>query len=147
MAEKIKEYVVFQMGEEYYGININFVENIEKTIKVTRVPYTESFVEGVINLRGNVVPVVNLMKRIGLRDTQINANSRTIIINYNEYKVGLIVGSSSEVVQLTNDAIEKTPEIVSKMQKAFVKNVGKEDDRIIILLNIERVLDLEEAKK
>lgn len=142
----INEYVVFEIENEYYGIDIKLVENIEKPKKITRVPYTKDFVEGVVNLRGNIIPVLYLRKRFGIDHKEMDEDSRIIIINYKDYNVGLIVDSSSEVVQLKDEKIENAPKIKDDIKLNYVKEVGKDNERIIMLLDMKKVLDIKEKK-
>ncbi|MGM0378530.1 MAG: chemotaxis protein CheW [Bacillota bacterium] len=142
----INEYVVFEIENEYYGIDIKLVENIEKPKKITRVPYTKDFIEGVVNLRGNIIPVLYLRKRFDIGYKEMDEDSRIIIINYKEYNVGLIVDSSSEVVQLKDSKIENAPKIKDDIKLNYVKEVGKDEDRIIMLLDMKKVLDIKDKK-
>lgn len=142
----INEYVVFEIENEYYGIDIKLVENIEKPKAITRVPYTKDFIEGVVNLRGNIIPVLYLRKRFDIDHKEMDEDSRIIIINYKDYNVGLIVDSSSEVVQLKNSKIENAPKIKDDKKLNYVKEVGKDNERIIMLLDMKKVLDVKEKK-
>ena len=142
----INEYVVFEIENEYYGIDIKLVENIEKPKQITRVPYTKDFIEGVVNLRGNIIPVLYLRKRFDIGYKEMDEDSRIIIINYKEYNVGLIVDSSSEVVQLKNSKIENAPKIKDDRKLNYVKEVGKDNERIIMLLDMKKVLDIKDKK-
>ena len=91
------EYVIFKIEREYYGINIHHVENIEKIIAITRIPYTKPYIQGVVNLRGNIIPIVHIRKRFSLPEKEFTDESRIIITNVGETKIGIIVDSSSEV--------------------------------------------------
>jgi len=143
----IREFVLFKLNEEYYGIDINIVENIEKVLPITRVPYTQNYMEGVINLRGNIVPVVDLRARFGLEKKESTDESRIIITNIDEIKIGMLVDASSEVSQLSQDEIDLAPSINRDIDADFIKNVGKKDGRIIMLLNLKKVLGIEETEE
>jgi purine-binding chemotaxis protein CheW len=145
MAE-VKEYVVFKIAKEFYGIDIKYVENIEKPQLITRVPYAEDYIKGVINLRGNVIPVVDVRKRFLLEDKEITNDSRIIVISYESDRIGLIVDSSSEVVQFESNVIEKAPKIGDSVKDDFVKEVGKEKNRIIMLLDIKKILKINDQE-
>lgn len=136
-----KEYVIFRLADESYGLDINNVENIERLTDITIVPFTKPFVEGVINLRGNIIPVVNGRKRLNLENKDINKDSRIIIIKYEELTVGLLVDSSSEVIQINDVDVEVAPK-VSGSDIEFVENIGKDNGRIIMLVNIGKLLDI-----
>lgn len=144
--EQIKECVVFKLENEYYGMDINLVENIEKTQSITRVPFSKSYIEGVINLRGNIIPVIDLRKRFDLNIERDSDEARIIIINYKTYRIGLRVDASSEVVQFKKSSIEKAPRVGSSIKDDFVKEVGKDNERIIMLLDVEKVLDIEDLE-
>ncbi|MEA1975792.1 MAG: chemotaxis protein CheW [Bacillota bacterium] len=144
--EEIIEYVIFKIENEYYGLNIKFVENIEKAQAITRVPFAESYIEGVINLRGNIIPVVDLRIKFDLEKKEMTKDSRIIIINFDNYHIGLVVDSSSEVVQLNKENIESAPRIGNLVRNDFIKEVGKDNERIIMLLDIKKILDVVEIE-
>lgn len=138
-----KEYVIFRVAGESYGIDIDNVENIERHIEITRVPYTKSFIQGVINLRGNIIPVVNVRKRFAIDDKEIDKDSRIMILNHNELIVGLLVDSSSEVLQIALDEIESSPKLIGN-DDDYVSSIGKDNGRIIMLLDIGKLLEIVE---
>lgn len=138
----IREYVVFKVNKESYGIDIKYVENIERMLPITRVPYTESYVEGVVNLRGNVIPVIDLRRRFSMSREAFGDESRIIIINYNEYTVGMIADSSSEVLQIDRSTVDPAPSLKDGIDD-FVREIGKKDDRIIMLIDLKKTLGLE----
>jgi len=106
---EIREFVTYKLNQEYYGIAIDNVENIEKVLPITRVPYTPSYVKGVVNLRGIIVPVIDLRIRFGLEPVTASEESRIIIVNLEDHKVGMLVDSSSEVLQISEDDIDASP--------------------------------------
>ncbi len=138
----IKEYVVFKVNNESYGIDIKFVENIEKMLPITRVPYADVHVEGVVNLRGNVIPVIDLRKRFSIAREDFTDESRIIIVNYKEYTVGMIADSSSEVFQIDRDNVDPAPSIKGGSDD-FVREIGKHDGRIVMLIDLKKVLGIE----
>ncbi len=138
-----REYVVFKVNEEYYGIDIKYVENIEKMLPITRVPYTDQYVEGVVNLRGNVIPVIDLRKRFELSREDFDDESRIIIVNFKEYAVGMIADSSSEVLQLDPEDIDPAPSVRGSGGEEFVYEIGKNEGRIIMLIDLQKVLGVE----
>lgn len=138
----IQEYVVFKVNEESYGIDIKYVENIEKMLPITRVPYTEAHVQGVVNLRGNVIPVIDLRKRFSIAREDFTDESRIIIVNYKEYTVGMIADSSSEVFQIDRDNVDPAPSIKAGSDD-FVREIGKHDGRIVMLIDLKKVLGIE----
>lgn len=134
------QYVVFKLGEEYYGIDIFKVKTIEKVSQYTRVPNSVNYILGVINLRGEVVPVMDIRKRLGLNAKETTSNSRIIIVNNEDITIGLLVDSSSEVVQLNDDEMDTPPAIGDSISSKYVEAIGKKNDRMIILLNFENIL-------
>lgn len=137
------EYVVFKLNDEYYGIDIHNVENIEKLLTITRVPYTEKHIEGVVNLRGNVIPVVDLRKRFELPKRQFDEETRIIIVNVNDLKVGMIVDSSSEVLKLDKSDIDVAPAVRGNLNVDFIREIGKSDGRIVMLIDLKKVLGID----
>jgi purine-binding chemotaxis protein CheW len=144
--EDIMEYVVFEIENECYGLDIKFVENIEKAQAITRVPFAKDYIKGVINLRGNIIPVMDLRRRFLLEKKEITKDTRIIIINFNNYNIGLIVDFSSEVVQLKKSDIEVAPKIGNAINNNFIREVGKDQERIIMLLDIKKVLGILETE-
>lgn len=140
----IQEYVVFKLDGEHYGIDIHFVENIEKMMDITRVPFSKPYASGVVNLRGNVIPIIDLRKRFGLPPIPYADDTRIIIVNIAELKIGMIVDSSSEVLQLDDSEIDDAPAIKSNNGEDFVAKIGKNDGRIIMLVDLIRILAIEE---
>ncbi|AYO30488.1 chemotaxis protein CheW [Biomaibacter acetigenes] len=144
MVEKIRQFVEFKLGEEEYGVDILQVKTIERMMPVTRVPKAPSFVEGVINLRGEIVPVIDLKKRFDLPPGQITDNTRIIIVTLEDITVGMIVDSATEVIQLPQEAIEPAPTITNGIDSNFLDGVGKLDGKLLILLNLSKVLKPQE---
>lgn len=145
MSERISssdnQYVIFKLDNESYGIDILQVETIEKVMDITRVPHSPLYVEGVINLRGEVVPVINLRKRFKLIDMNNNDdNNRIIIVTLEDMIVGLLVDSSSEVIHLNGEEIEETPKLSNHIDIDYINLIGKKDNRIIMLLDLKKVL-------
>ncbi|MBO8168570.1 MAG: purine-binding chemotaxis protein CheW [Thermoanaerobacteraceae bacterium] len=142
-----KQFVIFRLGEEEYGISILTVKEITEYKKTTKVPNTPDFINGIINLRGSIIPVIDLKKRFGLGCEEINSSNRVIIANVGEKQVGFIVDEASQVISLDNKDIEKPPEIVSGIDRKYVIGVGKlSDEKIIILLDLAKLFSDEDEK-
>lgn len=139
----MREFVTFRLNQEFYGINIQNVENIEKVLPITRIPYTLDYIKGVVNLRGIIVPVVDLRARFGLAKKEHTDESRIIIVNLEENKIGMLVDSSSEVLQISEDDIDAAPNVRKDMGNEFVKNIGKKNGRIIMLIDLHKVLNID----
>lgn len=145
MAEKIRQFVEFKLGEEEYGVDILQVKTIERMMPITRVPKAPPFVEGVINLRGEIVPVIDLKKKFDLAQSGITDNTRIIIVTLEDITVGMIVDSATEVIQLPQEAIEPAPSITGGIDSNFLDGVGKIDGQLLILLNLSKVLKPQEV--
>lgn len=144
MAEELKV-IVFALGQEEYGIEVESVRTIERMLPITRVPKTPDFVKGVINLRGVVIPVIDLRGRFGLEETEPNDNSRIIIVAAHDLEIGFIVDSANDVMDLMSDAIENPPEVVGGVKAKYLRGVAKIDEnRLLILLNLAEVLNRSE---
>lgn len=141
---EMREFVTFRLNQEFYGIDIYNVENIEKVLPITRVPYTLKYVNGVINLRGIIVPVVDLRSRFGLMPKPASDESRIIIVNVDDLKIGMLVDSSSEVLQISTDEIDDAPNVRKDADNEFIKNIGKKNGRIIMLIDLYKVLNIEQ---
>ena len=139
----MREFVTFRLNQEFYGINIQNVENIEKVLPITRIPYTLNYIKGVVNLRGIIVPVVDLRARFGLEKKENTDESRIIIVNLEDNKIGMLVDSSSEVLQISEEDIDAAPNVKKEVNNEFIKNIGKKNGRIIMLIDLHKVLNIE----
>lgn len=136
--------VTFRVGEEDFSVSILKVQEIIRMSAITKVPRSPEFVEGVINLRGNVIPVIDLRKRFGLPEAERNSDTRTIVVDCGGKVVGLIVDSVTEVLRLSKATVEAPPDIVGGVDSDYISGVGKLDDRLVILLDIDKVLSINE---
>jgi purine-binding chemotaxis protein CheW len=136
--------VVFELANEFYGIDIAVVESIIKMQEITQLPQTPSYLKGVTNLRGTVLPVIDLRIRFGMDTQNDTKQTRVIIVTMGEVKVGLMVDGVSEVLRISEESIEPLPPMVNSVNSDFLKGIVRLEDRLIILLEVEKVLDLEE---
>ena len=136
------QYVIFKLDDESYGVSIHFVEIIEKTTEITRVPKSESFLLGVINLRGEIVPVIDLRKRFGLEAIPTNDESRIIILRVEEMIVGIMTDSSSEVLTISQDSIENAGIVMGNVDDTMIKGIGKVGNRMIMMIDVYTILGL-----
>ncbi|MBI5327233.1 MAG: chemotaxis protein CheW [Deltaproteobacteria bacterium] len=136
--------VTFKIGKEEFSVDILMVQEIIRMIDITHVPKAPEFVEGVINLRGKVIPVIDLRKRFGLERVEKDKDSRIIVIETGGKSVGMLVDSVSEVMRLAAETIEPPPEIAASVDSGYITGVGKLKDRLIILLNIDKILSPKE---
>lgn len=139
--------IVFRLKDEEYGVEVQQVKSIEKLEHITRVPRTPKFVKGVINLRGVVTPIIDLRKRFDLEETEYSESTRTIIVAVGDLEVGLIVDAANDVIDIPVDAIEPPPEVVGGVEAAYLRGVAKLDKRLLILLNLDKVLSTEEISQ
>ncbi|UQD51726.1 chemotaxis protein CheW [Bacillus methanolicus] len=136
--------IVFQLMVKEYAIPVSQVQSIEKVPPITRVPGTSSFVKGVINLRGVVTPIIDLRKRFGFPEVSYHENTRVIIVSMEDIEVGLIVDAANDVIDIPANSIEPPPEVVGGLDEDYIKGVAKIDKRLLILLDLGRVLKSDE---
>lgn len=134
------QYIVIKLGEEQYGIDIRFVDNIVRLQHITRVPKVQNYLKGVINLRGEVIPVMSLRKKMGLADDEYTRATRIIILKTEaEGTMGILVDEVKEVVTLAENQIEKMNHGSSNSKPMFLSGVGKHNDELISLLDLNMI--------
>ncbi|UCC45265.1 MAG: chemotaxis protein CheW [Candidatus Zixiibacteriota bacterium] len=136
--------VSFKIGSEEFGVDILKVQEINRMVDITRVPQAPHYVQGVINLRGKVIPVVDLRKRFNLEVQEHDKNTRIIVVDIGGTIMGMIVDAVSEVLRLTAGTIEPPPEIVTGINAEYIKGVAKLEDRLLIFLDLSKVIDVDE---
>ena len=136
--------VTFSIGDEEFGVDILKVQEIIRTMEITKVPRAPMFVEGVINLRGKVIPIIDLRKRFGLETKSHDKNTRIIVIEITNMIVGFVVDSVSEVLRIPASTVEPPPPVVAGLESEYISGVGKLEDRLLILLDLNRLLSREE---
>jgi len=132
--------VTFHIGDEEFGVEILKVQEIIRMMGITRVPKAPEFVEGVINLRGKVIPIIDLRKRFGMAAQDHDKHTRIIVIEVNSVIVGFVVDSVSEVLRVPSSTVEPPPAIISGIESEYISGVGKLADRLLILLDLDRLL-------
>ena len=132
--------VTFHIGEEEFGVEILKVQEIIRMMGITRVPKAPDFVEGVINLRGKVIPIIDLRKRFGMAAQEHDKHTRIIVIEINGVIIGFVVDSVSEVLRIPADTVEPPPPIISGIESEYIRGVGKLADRLLILLDLDSLL-------
>lgn len=142
-----RQLILFNLGKGNYGIPIENVFEIKKMEDITVVPKAPKFIEGVINLRGNVIPVVDLRKRFGMEKIEYTKKTKIIIVEIAKRQFGLIVDAVAEVVTLSNDQIEQSLPTVSGLKAEFINGIGKLNEKLIIILEISRILQSSEDIK
>jgi len=145
--------VIFELGSEHFGADIAKVESIIKIQPITQLPHAPGFVEGVTNLRGKVLPVIDLRKRFSLPTQETDKNSRIIVVSVDQIEVGMIVDEVSEVLTLPEGSVEAAPPIATTIDSSFIRGIAKlgvngnsggPAERLVILLDLAQVLTIKE---
>ena len=135
-----RQLVVFKVGTEEFAADIMLTKEVVLMREITQVPGTEAYVEGVMNLRGSLVPVLDFRKRLRARRTTAPAEHRIIIVQIDGRSAGLIVDGASEVIRVSDDLIEPVPDLISEMGAGYVEGVISLKDRFITLINLQKAL-------
>ncbi|ABB15741.1 chemotaxis protein CheW [Carboxydothermus hydrogenoformans] len=138
--------VIFTLNQQQYGVDIAQVYEIIRMTDITKIPNTPYFVEGVINLRGKIIPVIDLRKRLGMPEAERDKATRIIVVDVDGITVGMIVDSVMEVFRLNDVEIESTPSMINDIDSSFIQGIAIKDERMIILLDLNRVLKGEEKE-
>ncbi|AXI09102.1 chemotaxis protein CheW [Oceanobacillus sp. 143] len=135
--------IVFQLQDEEYALSVEQVGAIEKMQTITRVPHSSKFVKGVINLRGVVTPIIDLRLRFGMEETAVSESTRIIIVTLPDMEVGLIVDAANDIIDIPAEMIEQPPAAIGSIDIDYIEGVTKHNDRLIVLLNLQKVLKME----
>ena len=135
-----KQLVVFDLASEAYGVEIYAVKEIIRMQELTRIPKTDAYVEGVINLRGKVTPVINLRKRFGLRVSEVTKDNRILVVEVGNQDIGVIVDAVREVMRIPVSSIEPPSSIITSADSEYLMGIAKLEDRMVILLDLEKAL-------
>lgn len=139
--------VSFKLGNEEFGIDIGRVQEINMMMQLTKIPNSNPFIEGVVNLRGKIVPVVNLRERLGLSKKADDSKTKIIVSDINNKLIGYIVDEVNEVLRISKSIIEPTPEIISGVNSDLFEGVAKLEGRLLILLNLDKLLSSTEINQ
>lgn len=143
MAEN--KYVIFKLNKEEYGVDIMTVKEVSEVKETIKVPNTPYFVDGIINIRGDITPIINLKKRFNiLEDEKVKEGARIIVVNIQNKLVGFLVDDASQVLAIDEKNIDPAPEIIAGVDKMYMQGIGKLEDRMIIILDLEKVLNEDE---
>lgn len=145
IVEEVKV-IVFRLVDEEYGVEVSQVRSIERMQNITRVPRTPEFVKGVINLRGVVTPIIDLKTRFSLGSEEYSDATRIIIVAVEDMEVGLIVDAANDVIDIPLNSIEQPPAVVGGIKAAYLRGVAKLQNRLLIMLNLDKVLSSEEIQ-
>lgn len=144
---KKNQVVSFRIGRELFGVYIHIVQEIVRVPEITPVPEMPSFVEGVINLRGKIVSIVDLGTRLGIEGTARSRSSRILIIEVEKKVLGLLVDAVTEILRIPPESVEPAPDIITSVGAEYITGVGKLPDKLIILLDLKNILRPEEIRR
>jgi purine-binding chemotaxis protein CheW len=142
-----RQLVIFELGKEQFGVDINLVEGIEKVLEITKIPQVPWYMEGITNLRNTVLPVMDLQKRFQMINRENSNETRIVIVNIDGVKVGMVVTAVSEVLTIDDSVIEPPPPLVSSLKTEYITGVAKVKNRLVILLNLSKILSEDEKKE
>ncbi len=145
-SSEILQLVSFNVGTEEFGIDILKVQEINRMVDITRVPRAPQFVEGIINLRGKVIPIIDIRKRFNMELAEHDKNTRIVVVDIAGQIMGMVVDSVSEVLRIPASTIEPTPEVVSSIDSDYIRGVAKLEDRLLIYLDLSKILSGEERE-
>jgi purine-binding chemotaxis protein CheW len=145
-SSELLQLVSFMIQNEEFAIDILFVQEINRMLQITKVPNAPAFVSGVVNLRGRVIPVIDLRTKLGMEVKEHDKNTRIVVVEVKEKTVGFIVDAVKEVLRIPASITEPPPELVIGINSEFIMAVGKLEDRLITLIDIEKILSNSEAK-
>lgn len=146
-TEESLQVVAFKLRNEEYGVSILNVQEIRNLTDITRVPFAQDFIKGVINLRGSVLPVIDLKERLGLEETPYTQDTRIVTVTVGDLHVGMLVDAVTEVLTLTAKPIDAKKAINGKELTRFLSGIGNIDGRLIIMLNLEEIIGLPKEGK
>jgi purine-binding chemotaxis protein CheW len=141
--DDLEQMVTFNLGPEVFGVNILQVQEINRMVEITAVPHTENYVEGIINLRGKVIPIIDLRMKFGLQEKEHDNHTRIIVVDVSGETVGLVVDSVSEVLRVPCGSLEDAPKLVTGGARSgadYIRSVAKLEDRLLIYLDLDKII-------
>lgn len=144
--ETVEKHMIFKLNDQYFGIPVEHAISIEKMQEITEVPGTEKYIRGLIPLRGEIVPVIDVKERLSLRQAETE-EERILIIRIGDMQAGFIIDEAIEVRDIETSKMDTSPQLLKSLDKNFVHGVVQGDDHLVILLNIAAVLDIEEEEE
>lgn len=139
-TDQWEQLVVFRLANEFYGVDIGAVNTIIRMQEITEIPQTPEFVEGVINLRGSIIPVIDLRKRFALPVETLTKASRIVVVESVGQMIGMVVDAVAETLRISTNDIEPPSPVIASIDAEYLRGVGKQDNRLVILLDLDRVL-------
>ena len=141
------QFISFTVAEEEYGLELLGVREVIRVREITRLPLAPSFIRGIINLRGDVIPIIDLRERLGLDAQEATAMTRVIVVQVEGQLLGMVVDSASQVVRIPAEHIEQAPLLLGRLSRELIAGVGKIDDRLVTLLDVSAVLGVGEKRE
>jgi purine-binding chemotaxis protein CheW len=146
-SDELLQLVSFRIGGEEFGVDILKVQEINRMMEVTRVPNAPEYVDGVINLRGKVIPIIDLRRRFGMERKEHDKNTRIVVVELTGKVVGFVVDGVEEVLRIPRSVTEPPPSIVGGVRDEYITAVGKLEDRLLILLDLDKVLTAGDVRR
>ena len=141
-----RQFVVFTINDEEFGLNIENISSIEKMLDIFKIPNTPDYIEGLANLRGKVLTVFNLRRRFNLASPEFDENTKIIIANTSVSEIGIIVDGVNEIIKVEDDEFDPAPQALLNVRDRFLSGTAKVGDRLVLMLDLEKVLTEEEIK-
>ncbi|MGM8215413.1 chemotaxis protein CheW [Bacillaceae bacterium W0354] len=141
------KYIVFRMRDEQFAVNIDQVDAIERVSDFTKVPQAPDFMKGIVELRGDIISVVDLRQLLDIGETDLNHDPRIIIVNVQDLKIGLLVDEAKEVIDLDDSIIEEPPKMIGGVKKEYIHGVARLEDRLLIVMNLMNVLQMSDVEQ
>ena len=136
--------ISFAIGEEHYGVDIQEVKEVIRIREITQLPKAPTFVKGVINLRGDVIPIIDLREKFGLEQLDYTEVTRVIVVEVDGKSIGMVVDSVSNVIKIPQDEIEPPPQLVGELSGEYLRGIGKLGEKLIVLISIDKILTTDE---
>jgi purine-binding chemotaxis protein CheW len=143
-AADVKQFIGFTVGEEHYGLELLRVKEVIRIRQITWLPKAPTFVKGIINLRGDLIPIVDLRDKFGLAARDYIATTRVIVVEVDAKIMGLVVDSASQVIRIPAADIDPPPPVLGGGAQEYISGVGKRDEELVVLLNVDSILSQEE---
>jgi len=146
-SEELFQLVSFKLGSEEFGVDILDVQEINRMNEITKVPQAPEYVEGVINLRGKVIPIVDLRRRVDMDIKEHDKDTRIVVVNIEKNTIGMIVDSVSEVLRIPKSSVEPPPSMISGFDTDYIKGVAKLEDRLLLFLDLNKIMTVNELSE
>ena len=142
--EELNQLISFKVGEEVYGVDILNVKEVIKIKEITSIPKAPTFVKGVINLRGDIIPIIDFREKFGLSNEDYTSATRVIVVEIDERLIGMVVDAVSQVIRIPRENNEPPPPLVGGLSTEYIRGLGKSGEKLIVLVNIQKILSTEE---